>query len=88
MTPVIKSMTDIRQWLSSINLVQYADAFEENAIEWELLEELTDDDLRTIGVAALGHRKRMLIVISEFGPRIGDCDPTWAPRFSGPVHSS
>ncbi len=61
------SMTDVQQWLSSIDLGQYADAFEENAIGWDLFEELTDDDLRAIGIAALGHRKRLLKAISEMG---------------------
>ena len=50
----IMSMTDVQQWLNSIDLGQYADAFEENAIGWDLFEELTDEDLRTIGIAALG----------------------------------
>ena len=63
----IMSMTDVQQWLNSIDLGQYADAFEENAIGWDLFEELTDDDLRTIGIEALGHRKRLLKAISEMG---------------------
>ena len=46
-------MTNIRQWLESLGLGEYADAFEENAIESDLLGDLTDDDLRTLGVEAL-----------------------------------
>jgi len=57
----------VTQWLEQLGLGQYADAFEENAIEWDLFEELTDDDLRAIGIAALGHRKRLLKAISEIG---------------------
>ena len=58
-------MDEVRQLLKSLGLVQYTDAFHENAIDRDLLAELTDDDLRTIGVSALGHRKRILRAILE-----------------------
>jgi class 3 adenylate cyclase/predicted ATPase len=60
-------MTDIRQWLESLGFGEYADAFEENAIEPDLLCDLTDDDLRTLGVEALGHRKRILKAVGAPG---------------------
>ena len=58
------SMIGVQQWLDSLGLAQYGDAFKENAIEWDLLAELSDDDLRTMGIAALGHRKRILKAIA------------------------
>ena len=39
-------MSDMAQWLASLNLEQYAEAFENDAIEIDLLPELTDDDLK------------------------------------------
>ena len=60
-------MTNIRQWLESLGLGEYANAFEANAIEPDLLGDLTDDDLRTLGVEALGHRKRILKAVNEPG---------------------
>jgi class 3 adenylate cyclase/predicted ATPase len=60
-------VTNIRQWLESLGLGQYANAFEENAIEPDLLGDLSDDDLRTLGVEALGHRKRILKALTEPG---------------------
>lgn len=56
---------DIAEWLESLGLSQYAPAFAENAIEWEILPKLTSDDLREIGVLAVGHRRRLLEAIAS-----------------------
>jgi class 3 adenylate cyclase/tetratricopeptide (TPR) repeat protein len=53
-------MNDVEQWLQGLGLGVYAQAFAEQGIEFDLLSELGDDDLKTLGVAALGHRKRLL----------------------------
>ncbi len=50
---------DIAHWLEGLVLGQYAQAFEENYIDWEVLTELTDADLEKIDVP-LGHRKKLL----------------------------
>ena len=52
-------MRDVRQWLDSLGLDQYADAFERNAIELDQLATLSDEELKELGVSALGHRKRI-----------------------------
>ena len=46
---------DIREWLQGLGLASYAEAFEKSAIGLHLLPSLTDEDLREIGVAKLGH---------------------------------
>ena len=46
---------DIDGWLWSLGLEQYAAAFRDNAIE--VLPRLTAEDLKELGVAALGHRR-------------------------------
>ena len=51
---------DIADWLRGLGLEKYAPAFEENAINWDVLSGLTTDDLKEIGVAALGDRRRLL----------------------------
>ena len=56
---------DIVQWLEGLGLGQYAQTFAENDIEHDLLPKLTDDDLEKLGVASLGHRKRLLTAIEE-----------------------
>jgi class 3 adenylate cyclase/tetratricopeptide (TPR) repeat protein len=58
---------DVRDWLARLGLDKYAPAFEENALEIDDLGSLTDDELKQIGVAALGHRKRLLAAIAELG---------------------
>ena len=49
---------DIAEWLRSLNLAQYAQAFAENDIDAEVLSELREADLEKIGVS-LGHRKKV-----------------------------
>jgi hypothetical protein len=47
---------DIDGWLGRIGLAQYTEMFRANDIDAELLGRLTNDDLKDIGVASLGHR--------------------------------
>src|SRR5262245_7981570 len=61
---------DIRTWLEGLGLGQYAGAFEENAIDWDVLADLTDADLRELGRTALGHRKKLLRVIRALSPGV------------------
>lgn len=58
-----------RQWLEKIGLGQYAEAFENNDIDAEMLLELTDDDLQQLGVVSLGHRKRILKAVASLNIR-------------------
>jgi class 3 adenylate cyclase/tetratricopeptide (TPR) repeat protein len=58
-------MTDVGEWLSSLGLSQYSAGFEAQAVEFDQLAELSDTDLRELGVVALGHRKRLLKAIAE-----------------------
>ena len=56
---------DIDSWLRRIGLAQYAEMFRANNIDIELLGGLTNDDLKDIGVASFGHRKKLLEAIAE-----------------------
>ena len=58
---------DIDGWLRRIGLPQYAEMFRANDINGELLGRLTNDDLKDIGVASFGHRKKLLEAIAELG---------------------
>ncbi|MDE5452336.1 AAA family ATPase [Bradyrhizobium sp. CSA112] len=58
-----KSTTELAEWLARHGLGQYAQAFEENNIEYSLLPELTENDLKNLGVSSLGHRKKLLKAI-------------------------
>jgi len=55
---------EIADWLRGLGLEKYASAFDENAINWDVLSELTTDDLKDIGVAAVGDRRRLLAAIA------------------------
>jgi class 3 adenylate cyclase/tetratricopeptide (TPR) repeat protein len=55
---------DIQNWLQNLALGKYGDVFVENAIDIDVLQDLADDDLKSMGVA-LGDRKRILRAITE-----------------------
>ena len=55
---------DIAAWLQGLGLERYAPAFRDNEIDWEVLPKLTTEDLREIGVAAVGHRRKLLGAIA------------------------
>lgn len=50
----------VKQWLEQLGLGEYAEAFEENAIRPEHLQDLDHDTLKEIGVQAVGHRMTIL----------------------------
>ena len=55
---------DVAEWLRGVGLEQYAPAFRDNDIDWEVLRRLTAEDLRELGVASVGHRRRLLDAIA------------------------
>ena len=73
---------DVAEWLRKLGLEQYAAAFRENAVTADVLSDLTADDLKELGVAAVGHRRRLLQAIAA--ARAGDGAESDAPRdFAG-----
>jgi len=56
---------DIDGWLRRVGLAQYAEIFRVNDIDGELLRRLTNEDLKDIGVASFGHRKKLLEAIAR-----------------------
>jgi len=56
---------DVEEWLQGLGLAQYAAAFAANDIDASLLTQLTDADLKELGVSSLGHRRRLLAAITE-----------------------
>ena len=59
----------VADWLRTIGLEQYAPAFEQNAVGFDLLATLTADDLKDLGVALVGHRRRILDAIAALHDR-------------------
>ncbi|SIO54150.1 Adenylate and Guanylate cyclase catalytic domain-containing protein [Bradyrhizobium erythrophlei] len=70
-------MQQIADWLEKLGLGQYALRFAENGIDLGVLAELTDQDFDRLGVL-LGHRRKMLRVISELNQAELVAEP--APR--------
>jgi hypothetical protein len=59
---------DVAEWLRGLGLEQYAPAFRDNDIDGEVLRQLTANDLRELGVASIGHRRRLVDAIAALGP--------------------
>jgi class 3 adenylate cyclase/predicted ATPase len=78
--PGMRSAVDIGSWLHGLGLERYEPAFRNNAIDAEILLELTESDLEKLGVL-LGHRKRMLRAIDEIRT-------TALPALAGPESAS
>src|SRR5580692_2521523 len=55
---------NVAAWLQSLGLERYEPAFRDNEIDWEVLSKLTSEDLREIGVVAIGHRRKLLDAIA------------------------
>jgi class 3 adenylate cyclase len=60
-------MQQIADWLEKLGLSEYAQRFAENDIDFTILPDLTDQDLEKIGVASLGHRRKLLRAIANLG---------------------
>ena len=55
---------DVVVWLRSLGLGKYEAAFRENEITEKVLPNLTGEDLKELGVTALGHRRKLLDAIA------------------------
>src|SRR5438067_8155225 len=62
---------DIGGWLWGLGLERYELAFRENEIDLRVLPELTADDLKELGVAAIGHRRLLLKAIADLAAGAG-----------------
>ena len=64
-------MQQIADWLEKLGMSEYAQRFAESDIDTSVLRDLTDQDLKELGVS-LGHRRKMLRAIAE----LADAAPT------------
>ena len=56
---------DVVAWLRRLGLEEYAHAFRDNHVDGEVLLQLTPDDLISIGVTSVGHRRRIMAAITD-----------------------
>jgi hypothetical protein len=60
-----ETAVDVGSWLRNLGLERYETAFRENEVGVEDLCHLTAEDLEGIGVAAIGHRRRLVVAIAK-----------------------
>jgi class 3 adenylate cyclase/tetratricopeptide (TPR) repeat protein len=70
---------DVASWLQQLGLAQYEPAFRDNAVDGDVLPDLTADDLIAIGVTAVGHRRKLLSAIAALGAAAPAPVPTATP---------
>ena len=64
-------MQQIADWLEKLDMSEYAQRFAENRIDFSVLRDLTDQDLKDLGVV-LGDRRRLLRAIAELNGGLKD----------------
>ena len=57
-------MQQIADWLKKLGLSEYAQRFAENHVDFSVLPELTDQDLKDLGIV-LGDRRKLLRAIAD-----------------------
>ena len=79
---------DVAGWLRSLGLGQYEEVFRNNDIDGEILPHLTADDLVSIGVISVGHRRRLLSAAAALvsaSQQTGDAAPAGTPATARPA---
>src|SRR6266436_5602674 len=76
-------MQQIADWLEKLGLSEYAQRFADNAIDLSVIGDLTEQDLKDLGVL-LGHRRKILRAIAELdGVAPAPIDPATEPILRG-----
>ncbi len=60
---------NVGRWLEELGLGEYVEAFAENRIDADVLPTLTIDDLKDIGVLAVGDRRKILNAVMALSER-------------------
>src|ERR1700741_5216351 len=66
-------MQQIAHWLEKLGMSEYGERFAKNRIDLSVLRDLTDQDLKDLGVV-LGDRRKMLRAIGAFATEPGPQD--------------
>ncbi len=76
---------DIGGWLRDLGLGKYEAAFRDNEIDRDVLLMLTSEDLKELGVDALGHRRKILTAIADLHKPASAPAPIAAPQSAEPL---
>jgi class 3 adenylate cyclase/predicted ATPase len=77
---------DVAAWLQDLGLERYVLAFRDNDIDAAVLPRLTAEDLISIGVSSVGHRRKLLDAIANLGMRAPTTAPT-TPSAGAPAQA-
>src|ERR1700691_3254608 len=77
-------MQEIADWLKSLGMAEYAQRFAENDVDCTILGDLTDQDLKDLGVVSLGHRRKLLRAIAALGEPLAAVGAADAPDAAAP----
>ena len=75
---------DINVWLERLGLGKYADRFAENEIDFDAARDLTEEDLKELGIP-MGPRKKFLRALAETIEASNNWDEGTAKAASGNV---
>ena len=62
---------DFAEWLVGLGLGQYSAAFDSENVDLSIVATLSDQDLKDLGVATLGHRRKILLAAASLGSSFG-----------------
>lgn len=57
---------DMRTWLEKRDLGEFARAFDKHKVDFEILGDLTYDDIKEIGISEVGPRRKVFRAISQW----------------------
>src|SRR5262245_6323524 len=80
-------MQQVAEWLEQLGMSEYGQSFVENAIDFNVLSDLTDQDLEKLGVL-LGHRRKLLRAIAKLDGTSAAPTSVPASAFQLPVVST
>src|SRR5271170_8323226 len=76
---------DFGVWLGNLGLGQYESAFRDNEIDGAVLPKLTVDDLKDLGVAVVGHRRKIMSAVEELNAAsVARADAMKSPQTQAP----
>jgi class 3 adenylate cyclase len=75
---------DVGGWLRNLGLDRYEASFRDNGVGADVLPHLTAEDLRELGVASIGDRRRLLVAIAALAGGTPPADVSASPLKSAP----
>jgi hypothetical protein len=78
-SPIKPPMQQVTDWLESLGNPEYTQQFTDDDIDFSVVGDLTDQGMKDLGVASLGHRRKVLRAIAELDRAQATAAPLAAP---------